>query len=188
MKKAILIVFATLSLISCMGTKKVTETKQTTKETTSVEKSSDSSSTVKINKAVDDKVSTKVEKTGDPFLDAKIDEILNKINTSKSSGANSYNLYFNKKTRELIAELKMGQTQDSISSTKNSLKSESSFENEIESYVFKKIRAIPWWIWALLVWMLRKPIWWILVQLLPFLKGITVIHKFITGKDANNKV
>ena len=153
MKKLILLGLV-LIMTSCFGTKKTVEKTTTTNEKEKIESVSDSVSKVTINKAIDDKITTKIAETGDADLDARIDEILSKINTSKSSGSSSYNLYFNKKTRELIAELKIGQTQDSISSTSNVLIVEKTTQELITEYSETIRNMIPWWLWVIVAFFL----------------------------------
>jgi len=153
---------------------KITTTKQT--EKTEVKK--DSSTSVKVNKAINDEVSTQVEATGDAELDAKVDEILSRLNTSKTSGDNSYRVYYDKELRELKTQMVIAQTKDSISSVNNDSKSEKSLESEI-SELIKKI-VIPWWVYVIAIFLLRKPILGFLAFLYPPLRGITTLKDLLT--------
>ncbi len=147
MKKLILFGLV-LMMASCLGTKKVLETKAISKENLKTEIVSDSASHVTINKAIDDKIATKIPETGDTAMDERIDEILAKINTSKSSGGNAYKLYYDKKTRELVAELKIGATKDSISTASSSLIVEKTTEELITEYSKTIKNMIPWWLYV----------------------------------------
>ena len=183
--KKLLVLLLAISLTSCLGTRKVTET-STEKTTTEVsETTKDSVSTVKVNKAIDDKISTKIEATDDPYLDERIDEILQKLNTTKTSGGNAYNLYFNKKTRELIAELKIAQTADSTLVTNTEIKEEKTTEEVASEYISKTIKIIPWWAWLIVAYLLRKPILTILSFFFPGIRAVQTISDLKPKKNAN---
>ena len=84
----------------------------------------DSIKSVIINHAIDDKLITPVvqSSTGNHVLDslvnAKVDEILSKLNTSKNSGDNSYKLIYDKLAKQLEFYLKMAQTKNENTATK----------------------------------------------------------------------
>ena len=75
--------------INCLGTKSISEKTNTTKEKDKTEITNDVNETKEINKAIDDEIGTKIVDSGNPLLDKKIDEILSKVNTTKTSGDNS---------------------------------------------------------------------------------------------------
>ena len=113
----IIILFFIFSLvnISCSSAKKLT------KEDTLIENEINRNDSIKntvVNKEINDKLITSViqSQTGNASLDslvnAKIDEILSKLNTSKNSGDNSYNLIYDKIKRQLEFNAKIAQTQD----------------------------------------------------------------------------
>lgn len=158
-KLILLIIFlGTLSLFtSCLGSKKITES--SVKESSKIEEKKDSTSVVKVNEAIDDQITTSIADSGDKVLDAKIDEILSKINTSKSSGSNNYKFYYDKQLRELRAEIEIGKTKSQNTNIVDTKKSETSFESELDKYI--KRTVVPWWLYIvgfLLVWPYIKPI------------------------------
>ena len=164
---------------SCLGTKKVTETN---KETVQIEKSEvkkDSSNLEVINKKIDDEISTIVQRTGDPILDAKIDEILSRINTSKTSGDNSYRFYYDAQLRELRAEFEIGETKDKKVITNKEVVSETSFTEKTDEYIYKKIIALPWWAWLILVWLIRKHLINIIAIFIPGVRQIRTIQDLL---------
>ena len=160
MKKLIIIIFA-LSLIGCFGSKTVAEKSSETKEVDKSEITNDKTSETEVNKAIDDQVTTKVEDTGDPVLDAKIDAILLGLNTSKSSGDNSYKWYYDAQLRELRAEFQIGQTESKAEAEITETIVEKSFEQKQDEYFKKKVTTLPWWAYVILVfvaWPYLKPI------------------------------
>lgn len=174
-KRIILVGFLCFLLSGCALAKKSTTSNTASTEKTEVKK--DSSTNVKVNKAIDDQVSTQVAKTGDPVLDAKVDAILMSLNTQKSSGDNSYRFYYDAQLRELKAEFKVAQTKDSISNVKSDTKIEKTFEQQIEEYV-KKI-VIPWWMYLIgiiIAWRFLSPV------LLPI---YTSVKNFISSRILN---
>jgi hypothetical protein len=84
----------------------------------------DSLKSVIINQAIDDKLITPVvqSSTGNSVLDslvnAKVDEILSKLNTSKNSGDNSYKLIYDKLAKQLEFYSKIAQTKNENTATK----------------------------------------------------------------------
>ena len=156
MKNLIIIIFG-LFLVGCLGSKKVTESSTTSKEKTEIK--SDSTKSEIINKAIDDSIGTKVQSSGDAETDAKIDAILSTLNTSKTSGDNSYRWYYDEKLRELKAEFQIGETKDKELTASNESSSEKSFEENMSEYV-KKI-VLPWWAYVIafvFAWPYLKPI------------------------------
>ncbi|MCK6608883.1 MAG: hypothetical protein L6Q46_11395 [Flavobacterium sp.] len=78
-----------------------------------------------INKAVDDKLITPIvqSQTGnvvfDSLVNAKVDEILSKLNTAKNSGDNGYKLIYDKLKKQLEFYVRIAQTQNENTSVKN---------------------------------------------------------------------
>lgn len=138
---------------SCMGSKKVIENNTSKKETEKFEVKKDSSNIVEKNKSISDKLDLAVSKskTNDADfnkkVDAKVDEILAKLNTTKTSGDNSYKLYYNLLKRQVEFEAKIGETQNETKETNTKETSEKTLEEKTDEYISKKITAIPWWLW-----------------------------------------
>ena len=172
--------FLILALTSCsllnLGSKKVTETN---KETTQIEKTEikkDSIKTEIVSKKIDDAITIEVP-VSDPEVDAKIDEILSKLNLSKSSGDNSYRFYYDAKLRELRAEFEIGETKDSEVIKSEETISEKSFTEKTDEYIYKKITSLPWWVWLILVWLIRKHIINLIGIFVPGVKGIKTVNE-----------
>lgn len=126
MKKtvSIIILFFIISVVvtSCSSAKKIT------KEDTLIEnviKRSDSVRNKVVNQEINDQLITSVSQsqTGNASLDrlvnAKVDEILSKLNTSKNSGDNSYRLIYDKIKKQLEFNAKIAQTQSEELAFKN---------------------------------------------------------------------
>lgn len=137
---------------SCALTKQKSD--KITKTTSEVTKIIDTTTKTTVNKAIKDNVTTQVIRTEDPELDKKIDAILSRLNTTKSSGDNSYRFYYDAKLRELKAEFEVAKTQDSSSNTSSDIKIEKTFDQQVDEYI-KKI-VVPWWIYAIGIFLLIK--------------------------------
>ena len=173
----IILMFSSCSLLN-LGSKKVTETN---KETSQVEKSEvkkDSVSTEIVSKKIDDAITIEVP-VSDPEVDAKIDEILSKLNMSKSSGDNSYKFYYDAQLRELRAEFEIGETKDSEVIKSDVTTSEKSLTEKTDEYISKKIKTLPWWIWLIVVWFLRKHIVNLIGIFIPGVKGIRTVQDLL---------
>ena len=152
----ILIIFT-----GCLGSKTTAEKSSEIKEVDKSEITNDKTSETEVNKAIDDQVTTKVVDSGDPLLDAKIDAILSSLNTSKSSGDNSYKWYYDEKLRELRAEFQIGETESKAEAEITETIVEKSFEQKQDEYFKKKITALPWWAYIILIvlaWPYIKPL------------------------------
>jgi hypothetical protein len=124
MKKSIqlLILISCILLTSCSSTKKIKEENILLKS--EIEKR-DSIKNMVINQAIDDKLITPIvqSQTGnsvfDSLVNAKVDEILSKLNTSKNSGDNSYKLIYDKLKKQLEFYAQIAQTQNENTAVKN---------------------------------------------------------------------
>ena len=152
----IVIIMICILASSCTSLKKISSNK--IKETTKKEIKHDSVSKIQINEAIDDSIITTISDSGDPELNNKIDDILRKLNTSKSSGANNYKLYYDEKLREIRAEFEIGETKNEKTDIVNSEKSELTFEENVSEYIKKVV--VPWWAYVILfifIWPYIKP-------------------------------
>lgn len=124
MKKSIqlLILIFCILLTSCSSTKKLKE--ENTLLKSEIQKRDSIKNTV-INQAIDDKLITPIvqSQTGnsvfDSLVNAKVDEILSKLNTSKNSGDNGYKLIYDKLKKQLEFYAQIAQTQNENSAVKN---------------------------------------------------------------------
>ena len=169
-----------LIFTSCLGSKKVTEKESTIKQIEKSEVKKDSSNVTTVNKAIDDKVTTKVSDSGDEEMNARIDEILRKLNTQKSSGSNNYNLYYDEQLRELRAEFSVGETKDSEIITDKAETSEKSYEEQVSENIKKTISIIPWWLWVIAAFVFRKQIIGFIAVFYPPIRGITTVKDLFT--------
>ena len=118
---SLLLVLLSFVFIGCSSAKKYKQ--ENTLLKSEIQKR-DSLKSVIINQAIDDKLITPVvqSSTGNPVLDslvnAKVDEILSKLNTSKNSGDNSYKLIYDKLAKQLEFYSKMAQTKNENTATK----------------------------------------------------------------------
>ena len=178
MKKIILLLMFTtlLSLTGCSGTKKTTETTVIKeKEKTSITNTDSVKKTV-VNKEIKDVLSTPVSKsdTGnkmfDSIVDAKVREILKKLNTSKQSGDNSYKLTYDELKDLLEVHVTVGETKndfEKIGSKVSTIETDSQYISEYK----EKIKGVPfyWWI-ILLIIIFRKTIFNIICIFYPPLR------------------
>lgn len=182
MKNLIYSLIILILFSSCLGTKKVIENTSSKKSIEKSEVKKDSSKVVEKNKSISDKLDLTVpsSKTDDKDfnkkVDAKVDEILAKLNTTKTSGDNSYKLYYNLLKRQVEFEAKIGETKNETTATNNEEKKETSTEEKIDSYISKKFTVIPWYIWLIaVIWFLPTIINKVILIATPFKS----ISKFI---------
>lgn len=124
MKKSIqlLILIFCILLTGCSSIKKIKE--ENTLLKSEIQKRDSIKNTV-INQAIDDKLITPIvqSQTGnlvfDSMVNAKVDEILSKLNTSKNSGENNYKLIYDKLKKQLEFYVQIAQTQNENTAVKN---------------------------------------------------------------------
>ncbi|WP_281980460.1 hypothetical protein [Tenacibaculum mesophilum] len=176
MFKRITLILVILLFSSCVGSKKIVEEATIKKQTEKKEVKKDSSNVVEKNGAIQDKVITPVASTGNDATDKKIDEILSKLNTTKKSGSNSYRQYYDIETRQLITDFLVAQTLNQKTVTNNESTSETTLEEQINSYVYKRITTMPWYLWVLIYFLLfDTKVAALLSNFIPALKGATSI-------------
>tara|TARA_B110000967_G_scaffold209539_1_gene266154 strand:+ start:3082 stop:3657 length:576 start_codon:yes stop_codon:yes gene_type:complete len=190
--KKIALLFICIVLTGCLGTKKIVE-KQATKTTTEkVEVRKDSTNVVEKNKAIADKLDVAVPnaKTSDTHfnkkVDQKVDEILAKLNTTKTSGDNSYKLYYNLLKRQVEFEAKIGETQNENTSTNSEEKTENTNEEILDTYIYKRITTVPWFLWIAFYFIFFDgKIASLLSNFIPQLRGATSILSLFKKKNDN---
>lgn len=126
MKKSIhyiaLYIISIMVFTSCSSVKKLKQENTLLKN--EIQKRDSIKNTV-INQAIDDKLVTPItqSQTGnvvfDSLVNAKVDEILSKLNTAKNSGDNSYKLIYDKLKKQLEFYAQIAQTQNENTAVKH---------------------------------------------------------------------
>lgn len=124
MKKSIqiLIIIFCIVLTGCSSSKKLKEENILLKN--EIQKRDSIKSTI-INQAIDDKLITPIaqSQTGnavfDSLVNAKVDEILSKLNTAKNSGDNNYKLIYDKLKKQLEFYAQIAQTKNENTAVKD---------------------------------------------------------------------
>jgi hypothetical protein len=155
MIRLVIYILVTATLFGCLGSKKVSEksVEKTTVETTAIKK--DSTALTVVNKPIADKVSLPVplakstDSSFDSAVNDKVDQILSKLNTTKSSGDNSYTLYYDLLSRQLNFEAAIGETVNQSTTSDSKLIKNKSTAEEVDSYVSKKVNQLPWYVWVI---------------------------------------
>lgn len=160
-------------VLSCKSQKPITYTQS--KETNIATEVRTESERIK-SLAILDSLKIAIEKVSttrpecDSLTNAKIDELLAKINTQKSSGNNSYGFYFDKLKRELVAYATIGATQ-----SENKSQQVNTQKTIVEKETVKiPVKFIPKWLqylaWIggiLIVYNIYKIILWVQRKSLP---------------------
>ena len=177
----ILLILFLSSCTALKSVKKETETLSISEKET-VQKT-DSIVSIKQNRAIKDNFVFKVpkssssDKSTDSIIDARLDEILEKLNFQKSSGSNSYKMSYNPDKREIEGSVEVGATEDKTQST-NASSSQKSSESNFLSSVSKKTGIPTIWILGIIVFLLRSQIFWLLKKLFPLLETLTIVKYF----------
>ncbi|WP_395074547.1 hypothetical protein [Flavobacterium sp.] len=122
LKFTILFLVCSLFLIGCSSAKKITAENTILKS--EIQKR-DSIKTIVINQAIDDKLITPITQSNtgnrefDSLVNTKVDEILSKLNTSKNSGDNSYQLIYDQLKKQLEFYSKIAPTKNENTAVKS---------------------------------------------------------------------
>lgn len=192
MVRKLLLILLGLSLIGCLGSKKVTEQSS---EIAKIEKTTsvtDSISSEVVNKAINDKASVKVieSDTGDRNFDEAVNKavtnILSSINFEKSSGDNSYKMYYDINDRMMKMEASIGETSDTEVATSNEVESEKSISETSSTYTKETFKIIPWWFWIVVIVLMRKHIIGLIAIFIPGVKEIKTIQDLLNPPSKKN--
>lgn len=170
---ALLALFAILSFSNCATLKKEKET--TTKETEFKESKRDSATTIIINNPIRDRIIQQAPISDNPELIRMFDEMMEKMNTSKQSGDNSYNSKYNRDLRQWVIDFTVGQTKNQNTKTATEIKEEKSFDQNVDEYIKKQ--KFPWWIYIVAIVLLWPTIMKILVMVFPTTRLVSVYKR-----------
>lgn len=168
-----ILLFMIFSLSGCATLKKEKET--TTKETEFKESKKDSATTIIINNPIRDRIIQQAPISDNPELIRMFDEMMEKLNTSKQSGDNSYNSRYDKELRQWVIDFTVGQTKNQNTKTATEIKEEKSFDQNVDEYIKKQ--KFPWWIYVVAVVLLWPTIMKILVMVFPTSRLVNVYKR-----------
>jgi hypothetical protein len=174
----IVYIFLVISLVSCLGTKKIAEKKSVTKIENSAKKESDSSSVIEKNNAISDRIEINLPKTDNDDLLKLFNAAMSQLNTSKSSGSNSYTSRYDAELMKWIIDFKIGETANKQTDVKNNSENNSFKEITIEETFKKVISKIPWWAYVVaFIWFLPTIIQKVMFFISPVKSIITKINE-----------
>jgi|SRR5210317_205713 len=157
-------IFALMTLMTgCVAKKKVTDNETTTTE--KVETTTEVAETQDTNREIRDTLVVNIPEPSNENERKLIEGILQQLQTSKSSGTNSYRSSYDAETNRLLVEFFIAQTQNKTQETTTDSKSEKSFEQNMSEYIKKQV--VPWWIYLIGLFFIRKEIWWLIKKLYP---------------------
>lgn len=168
MKKSayILLTFLLASTIwSCRSIKSISETNSTTTKTETQEIKTDSVAKIETSKPIKDEIIINVPKSDNEAVNKAIDALLQQLNTSKTSGSNSYTSRYDAENQRLLINFLIGQTQNKQTDVKNNTNTETNFEQQTDTYIYKKLKQIPIWFYVFVI-------FWFLPQIIDRLKLI----------------
>ena len=202
MKKVILFLISVWILFfvescSVFNTGKKSEKETTVKEsfikTSNKQKDSTKEILNKVNKAINDNLKIAIDEvrtTDEEFnkkCSAEIDRILSQINVEKSSGENNYQLYYDLERQVLELKLQIAETENrkEVINTNNTETKSSSNESILEKESKKVIKIIPWWVWVILIWIMRRHIIDLIALIFSGVRGIRSISDIFNPPNKN---
>lgn len=142
----ILTVVMVLLCFSC-STFKESSKSSVTREKQNTVLVKDSTAKIETSLPIKDNIVINVPRSQDEALNKALDAILSNLNTSKTSGNNSYKSTYDAENQRLLIEFLIGQTQNKDVSIASDSKIETSFEQQTDAYFSKKLKQLPWWVY-----------------------------------------
>ena len=146
--KYLIILLVSLFFVSCLGTKKTTETTTEVKENKITEVKTDSSNVEKINRSIDDEFLLSV-RTNDSITNESIRQALKGFQQNKQSGSNSSSVRFDYEKLAFILKNSIGETKDTNTNTNKEEKIENTKETVMKEYIKKVMQVLPWWAYVI---------------------------------------
>lgn len=148
MKKLLIILCVFITFSSCSVLKE-TKKNSTTKETESSTLVKDSISNKETSLPINDRVVINVPKTDNAELMEMFRLFAQQFNTSKTSGSNSYTSRYDEEKNQVVIDFVVAATEKLQTISNKETSSEKTIEQQTDEYIEKKIKRIPWWVWAL---------------------------------------
>jgi hypothetical protein len=164
---------------SCRSIKSTSEKNTATSKTDKKEVRNDSISNTLTNAEIKDRIVINVPETDNSELMEMFNSLLHRLNTSKTSGGNSYQMRYDEGTRQLIADIKVAATKFQDTKVTSDRLIETTFEEKTDAYFTKKIKAIPWWFYAIAVYLLRSHVINFLSFFIPGIKNIKTLRDLL---------
>lgn len=173
---AVIVYMFLLLFTSCAAVKR--ESSESTSSTEKVEEKKESTTTTETSKGIRDTIIVAIPESDNEEVMRMFESLLKQLNTSKSSGDNSYQLYYDEQLKQLRAAIEVGETSNTEKETTSESNTEKTFEQQVDEYV-KKI-VIPWWAYiiaAIFIWPYIKPIVMMLLGPTSLLSGFSSLTK-----------
>jgi len=139
----IIIALLMLSTTSCASKK---ETSSTTTSTELNDTSKESSEKTEISGEINDRVVINVPKTDNKELMELFNQMMSKMNTSKSSGSNSYTSRWDAELMQWIVDFTVAQTENKETASKEETTTVLTFDQQMDTYIKKQ--KIPFWVYV----------------------------------------
>lgn len=161
---------------SCKTLEQKSSSETTTKESTEITKDTDVKTSV--SEEIKDRVIVNVPQSNNQEVMAMFDIMMKQLNTSKTSGSNSYNSRYDENLKQWVIDFTVAQSKQKETNVVAETKTEKSFEENVNEYL--KTKGIPFWVWLIVLFAFRNEIYFILSLFLP-LKVISIFK----GKNNN---
>lgn len=188
MKKIIFLIFLFFIFNSCSTFKSVFKKESKSELIESTLEKKDSVKNKLVNQAINDIAAIKIPTSNSNdsivnlLVNKKVDEILSTIDISKTSGDNSYRVWWDNVDRRIRVWVKVGKTESIETNTNSSKSTYKSLLNEVKTE-WTKVK-IPWWIYAVIIFFFRKTIFSVFRFIFPQLLAVNSLKELFTKKKS----
>jgi hypothetical protein len=172
--KTCILIFIILLFSGCMATKKTHDAETTTTTATTNDVKETEKTTATISEPIKDNIVINVPESDNAEVMKMFNEVMRQMNSSKTSGSNSYNSRYDEANKKWIIDFMVAQSkiQEVATTNDTATTSDISFDKQVNDYI-KKI-VVPWWAYGIVLFLLRKEIFWLMKMLFPPLRTMSL--------------
>lgn len=167
-----------IMLSSCAGKKVISEEKESIKVEKTSSSTKDTASKVEVSKKIDNEYTIPL-RTSDSLVNLRIREALKNYSAGTKSGGNSFSIKFDEESLMLKIQAIVDESKKEELVVISDSKETEAIEVVSEKNVKKVLKIIPWWIYAIVVWMLRKQIFSTISTFYPPLKLLNIYKRIM---------
>lgn len=162
MKNTLLTLIILVSVLSCVGQKKIAKESHKIEKKKEIAFTKDSSKVIDRSLAINDKILLSL-KTNDKKIDSIIRLRLNGFETQKKSGKNYYKAKFDYNKLALSIASIIGETKSTIVEKNTEKNTKEDTKQSYSEYLYEKVKVMPWWFWGIIA-------FWLLPQIIDRIK------------------
>ena len=145
--RIVILLFTFYAVASCSALSKTKESNKVTESTEVTNTKEESKDITVVSEPIKDRVIINVPKSDNTELTAMFNQMMKQINTSKSSGSNSYNSKYDEELKQWVIDFTVAQTQNKEKELIKDTNTTNTFKQNVDEYI--KTIKVPWWLYLI---------------------------------------